>query len=269
MSSLSSGKTSDNLWKGSYHSIDFDPSHSYLCTIRSTQFALQAKSFIQIAWTKNWKEREAKNEKCKKSFFFFPCLLFWRRTKPNLCLNQKLPPPRRESNYAYELVGHSLILNEDQIRSIGHALPPRVSTVPWKLKFCTAEDGFSLHTLYRKLSKSTSSVLIVIETLDMQVFGVFSSCNLEVSERFYGTSECFLFTFNPDFQVFKWNGVNFYFVKGNEDSLSFGSSNGNVGLWIDSDLNKGRTEQCLTYANPPLIPEKDFVIRNLNCWTFG
>jgi len=171
--------------------------------------------------------------------------------------------------YTYDLVGHSLILNETQLRSLGSELPPRASALLWKLRFCTAEDGFSLHTLYRKLSKNDSPVLIVIETLEKKCFGVFSSCNLDVSDDFYGTSECFLFSFSPDLQIFNWSGVNGNFIKGRQDSLTFGASNDKAGLWIDSNLNKGKTEKCLTFNNPPLTPEVDFVIRNLNCWTFG
>ncbi len=44
---------------------------------------------------------------------------------------------------------------------------------------------------------------------------------------------------------------------------------GRPGLWLDSDLNKGTTDRCLTYGNSPLVPESDFIIKNLECWSFG
>jgi len=43
---------------------------------------------------------------------------------------------------------------------------------------------------------------------------------------------------------------------------------GHFGLWLDGDLYKGRTEDCLTYKSPPLVEEKDFLIKTLECWTF-
>jgi len=109
---------------------------------------------------------------------------------------------------------------------------------------------------------------MVIEDLDKHVFGVLSSCNPHVSEHFYGTSECFLFTFVPEFRIYKWHGENFYFIHGTEQDLSYGSGDGHAGLWLDADLNKGRTEECATFGNQPLVPSKDFIIRNLECWAF-
>ena len=44
---------------------------------------------------------------------------------------------------------------------------------------------------------------------------------------------------------------------------------GKSGLWLDGDLNKGRTESCQTFGSPPLVPEEDFIIKTLECWTFG
>jgi len=44
---------------------------------------------------------------------------------------------------------------------------------------------------------------------------------------------------------------------------------GKFGLWLDGDLNCGRTESCKTYGNDPLVPESDFVVNAIECWTFG
>lgn len=43
---------------------------------------------------------------------------------------------------------------------------------------------------------------------------------------------------------------------------------GKFGLWLDGDLNQGRSQRCSTYANEPLAPEEDFVIKTLECWAF-
>ena len=46
-------------------------------------------------------------------------------------------------------------------------------------------------------------------------------------------------------------------------------SSGHFGLWLDSDLFVGRTEHCATYGNPPLVIDKDFVVKTMECWGFG
>jgi hypothetical protein len=117
--------------------------------------------------------------------------------------------------------------------------------------------------------KVDSPTLLLIEDINQRVFGAMTSCALKVSDNFYGTSQSFLFRCRPDFQIFKWNGDNFYFVQGQEDSICFGAGDGKFGIWLDGDLNKGRTEECATYGSPPLIEEKDFIIKTLECWTFG
>ena len=49
--------------------------------------------------------------------------------------------------------------------------------------------------------------------------------HLRVSERFYGTGESFLFSFDEsnEMQIFHWTGANDYVVKGSIDSIAFGS----------------------------------------------
>jgi len=48
----------------------------------------------------------------------------------------------------------------------------------------------------------------------------------------------------------------------------FLSHSGKFGLWLDSDLNKGRSDECGTYGNPPLVSPPDFTIKTLECWGF-
>lgn len=48
----------------------------------------------------------------------------------------------------------------------------------------------------------------------------------------------------------------------------FSICSGKFGLWLDGDLNQGRSQRCSTYANEPLAPEEDFVIKTLECWAF-
>lgn len=54
---------------------------------------------------------------------------------------------------------------------------------------------------------------------------------------------------------------------GEPRNFIIGSANGKFALWIDEDLNQGRTESCSTFDNQPLTTE-DFTIKALECWAF-
>ncbi|XP_039879430.1 TBC1 domain family member 24 isoform X1 [Simochromis diagramma] len=56
------------------------------------------------------------------------------------------------------------------------------------------------------------------------------------------------------------------FMSGNVDSIIVGGGNGNA-LYIDSELNHGRTGSCTTFDNPPLCAES-FQISLLEVWGF-
>lgn len=129
----------------------------------------------------------------------------------------------------------------------------------WTLVFSTSQHGFSLNSMYRKMSRVESPILMVIQDTDNNVFGALTSCSLkvsiikftllikfnwkhaykfkflfcfnkvdnfffsQVSDHFYGTGESLLFRFAPEFQVYNWTGDNMFFIKGNNESLSIGA----------------------------------------------
>lgn len=167
-----------------------------------------------------------------------------------------------------DLIGPTEILSEDHREKLCSHLPARAEGYSWSLVFSTSQHGFSLNSLYRKMHKLESPILIVIEDTEKNVFGALTSCSLHVSDHFYGTGESLLYKFNPSFKVFHWSGENLYFIKGNPESLAIGAGDGKFGLWLDGDLNQGRSQSCSTYSNEPLAPEEDFVIKTLECWAF-
>ncbi|XP_044750372.1 nuclear receptor coactivator 7 isoform X3 [Coccinella septempunctata] len=175
-------------------------------------------------------------------------------------LDVELTPP--------DLIGNTEILTYEHRENLCRHLPARAEGYAWTLVFSTSQHGFSLNSMYRKMYKLESPVLLVIEDTDNNVFGALTSCALQVSEHFYGTGESLLFRFSPEFQVYNWTGENLYFIKGNNESLSIGAGDGKFGLWLDGDLYLGRTEMCKTYGNDPLTPSVDFVVKTLECWAF-
>lgn len=169
-----------------------------------------------------------------------------------------------------ELEGESEILSEQLITLLADHLPPRIIGTTWRLLFSTNTHGFSLSSLYRKFQSETSSpTLLCIQDIEENVFGALVSCPIKLWDHFYGTGETFLFTCQPQFQVFKWSGENPHFARGNVDSLSIGAGEGKFGLWLDSNFFHGRSQSCSTFRNSPLCPGNgDFVVKTLEFWVF-
>ncbi|XP_078789999.1 oxidation resistance protein 1a isoform X13 [Oryzias latipes] len=160
------------------------------------------------------------------------------------------------------------LLEADQIEKLAKNLPPRTIGYPWRLAFGTAKHGMSIKTLYRAMQGQDTPVLMVIKDSDGQVFGALASEPFKVSDGFYGTGETFLFTFYPEFEVYKWTGDNMFFMKGDMDSLAFGGGSGEFGLWLDGDLYHGRSHSCKTFGNPMLSKKEDFVVQDIEIWAF-
>ena len=67
---------------------------------------------------------------------------------------------------------------------------------------------------FRKFQSETSSpTLLCIQDIEENVFGALISCPIKLWDHFYGTGETFLFTCQPQFQVFKWSGENPHFAR--------------------------------------------------------
>ncbi|XP_056335508.1 oxidation resistance protein 1b isoform X1 [Danio aesculapii] len=162
----------------------------------------------------------------------------------------------------------SVLLQPEHIEKLAKHLPPRTIGYPWSLAFSTSKHGMSMKSLYRAMQSQDSPVLMVIKDSDGQLFGALASQPFKVSDGFYGTGETFVFTFYPEFEVFKWTGDNMFFIKGDMDSLAVGGGGGEFGLWLDGDLYHGRTHSCKTFGNPMLSKTEDFFVQDIEIWAF-
>nr|XP_045721452.1 nuclear receptor coactivator 7 isoform X3 [Mirounga angustirostris] len=163
---------------------------------------------------------------------------------------------------------HSALLENMHIEQLARRLPARVQGYPWRLAYSTLEHGTSLKTLYRKSASLDSPVLLVIKDMDNQIFGAYATHPFKFSDHYYGTGETFLYTFSPHFKVFKWSGENSYFINGDISSLELGGGGGRFGLWLDADLYHGRSNSCSTFNNDILSKKEDFIVQDLEVWTF-
>ncbi|NXS62047.1 NCOA7 protein, partial [Brachypteracias leptosomus] len=163
---------------------------------------------------------------------------------------------------------HSALLENMHVEQLARRLPARVQGYPWRLAYSTLEHGTSLKTLYRKSASLDSPVLLVIKDMDNQLFGAYATHPFRFSDHYYGTGETFLYTFSPNFKVFKWSGENTYFINGDTSSLELGGGGGRFGLWLDADLYHGRSNSCSTFNNDILSKKEDFIIQDVEVWTF-
>ncbi|OZC08266.1 hypothetical protein X798_04745 [Onchocerca flexuosa] len=174
----------------------------------------------------------------------------------------------------------SQILDEVMIRQMVDVLPARAAGYPWINIYNSEKHGFSLHTFYRKMidwDEEMSPTLLIIRDCNKNIFGAVVSTTVRPNEHFFGTGDsCFLYKYVDDLElnqkvlrIYPWSGLNQFFVKASMDSLSIGASGGHYGLWLDADLNHGRTQACETFQNEPLTDEsEDFSIQFVEAYGF-
>ncbi|KAL7864513.1 hypothetical protein AOLI_G00159330 [Acnodon oligacanthus] len=160
----------------------------------------------------------------------------------------------------------SKLLSLSQIQQLSQHFPDMLSICSWMLIYQTQTHGSSLSTLYRMTEQLDHCMVVMIQDTFGQVFGAVCSAPLRVSSHYYGTGQTFLFSFSPHLQVYKWTGDNSYFIKGSVDSLLFGGGRGKFGLWLNSDLIRGRSQNCDTFYNDILSTKEDFLVNEIEVW---
>lgn len=68
-----------------------------------------------------------------------------------------------------DLIGTTEILSEEHREQLCRHLPARAEGYQWTLVFSTSQHGFSLNSMYRKMSKIESPILLVIEDTEGNV----------------------------------------------------------------------------------------------------
>ncbi|GMR59270.1 hypothetical protein PMAYCL1PPCAC_29465 [Pristionchus mayeri] len=173
----------------------------------------------------------------------------------------------------------SVILDELMIRQIMEILPARAEGYPWVSIYNSDKHGFSLATLYRKMAEfdeDMSPVLLIIRDTKDHVFGCVVSSAIRPSDHFLGTGDSsLLFRFTGEvphtreLRHYSWTGENQFFVHAQKDCLSIGAGHGHNGLWVDADLNHGRSQRCDTFDNEPLAGEnEDFIVQFVEAFGF-
>jgi hypothetical protein len=74
-----------------------------------------------------------------------------------------------------------------------------------------------------------------------------------------------------ELRSYTWTGDNQFFINATKESLSMGAGGGHYGIWLDADLNHGRSQKCTTFDNEPLAGglEEDFVVQYVEAFGFS
>ncbi|ORX82388.1 TLD-domain-containing protein, partial [Anaeromyces robustus] len=144
----------------------------------------------------------------------------------------------------------------------------------WELVYSIIDHGASLSTLLLNCSETylTGSFILAILDSDGYIFGAYLSEIIHVSQRFYGSGECFLWRLNnekKEIEYYRGSIENQYHIVTEKSFIAFGGGNGEFGLYISNDLLNGYTTPCPTYHNPPLTPKCKFECVNIEIWGFN
>ncbi|GBE60739.1 TLD domain-containing 2, putative [Babesia ovata] len=172
-----------------------------------------------------------------------------------------------ENKLREKVAQKSRILTADMVSQLVDNLPPALAIRDWDITFKTSHDGVSFGTFYKNLD-GHEHCLIVIKDDNGNVFGTFTG-HIELSYRFYGTAETFVFKFDKGrIRVYRAKGNNKCFVYSNESTIVIGGG-ANSALSIHDAFQSGTTAACETFGNDPLAPSFVFNIEEMEVWTFG
>jgi len=171
--------------------------------------------------------------------------------------------------YRPKVVTPSAIIADEQFEVLWSWLPHKFAITDPTPLFSSKTDGFSYKYFLEKSAKEYPTILVVKTTLG-EVFGAFVTDPWAIHRGYYGTRDCFLWTFSPKPQKYGWvEGSPDYFMLITPQMLQVGGGDG-MGLWIDKDFQNGRTEKCNAFQNSPLTKDgrSDFEIAAIELYSF-
>ncbi|KFD71667.1 hypothetical protein M514_04225 [Trichuris suis] len=200
-------------------------------------------------------------------------------TLAEVASSQNLKSLLAEHHY-FSVAMSSQILPSHLISLLISWIPTRYHLVTPQKLFSVVEDGRSFTTLWSKIEDCYPTVLL-IQTTWKQVFGAYCSEAWVMRKRlsklsYFGTGESFLFQFTPKAACFSWVGLEKPKVSHGEELFQCADATtlivgggGNEGLSIRQTLERGSTNHCDTFNNPPLVPERDFEIEAFEVFGFS
>ena len=182
------------------------------------------------------------------------------------------------------------ILNAAQMKSVAlNVLPPSVRYCRWRRLYSLARDGDSFEAFLRHVA-GWKRTLLVLSTSRGDVFGAYADSAWEnqghsLGATFYGSAQASLWRIESKNDntggsgssgskvvVYKWTGANRYIQLCDPQAkllaLGGGGDDGEFGLCVENDFQRGSTGSCETFGNEPLCSQDRFDIVDLECYGF-
>lgn len=147
--------------------------------------------------------------------------------------------------------------------------------VKWVLRYTPKAHGISLQTLFFNC-QGYDETLLLVQDAEEHVFGGFAAQPWELSTRFYGSGEAFVFSFGrlaagaaaSEPSIFTWTSANSYFMYSDEMGIAMGGGNGRHAFYLSSGLLRGYSGPTETFGNPTLAASEEFVVKDFEIWGF-
>mmetsp|Transcript_30108 Transcript_30108/g.55964 ORF Transcript_30108/g.55964 Transcript_30108/m.55964 type:complete len:444 (+) Transcript_30108:161-1492(+) len=177
--------------------------------------------------------------------------------------------PRTKSIVKVELHGNGCILSQSHAQALAAYLPAILQSNKWSLLYSVLNNGADLFSFY-KLTKGAGTTVLVVETMQGDVFGGFATEQWHVDTSFYGGGESFIFKIvdSKRVKVFKWSMENHFVMWSNEDQIAMGGGGDGFAFALDCDFYTGQTNSSATFNNDPLVSCEDhcFQVKNVEVW---
>lgn len=165
----------------------------------------------------------------------------------------------------------SNIITAYQIESLWEMLPSRYKLHDPVLVYSTSKDGFSLNTLLKKAEEFwEESAFIIVKTDRGDIFGGFTDSMFRISSEYYGSNDCFVFTFHPEEKLYKVEESSTGgHVFASVDYLLMGSGGKGPSLQVDCDINCGLSFESESFCNSRLNTRdnsNDFQVNDLEVY---
>ena len=205
----------------------------------------------------------------------------WEKTVPELLETvEKYQSGKETENYPYftshntsqylpKLNVPSDIFNPIQLKELHSKLPYYHQYTNLRRVFSISVDGCALRSFYDKCEGVHNSIL-VIKDEDGNIFGGYASEVWNPKFTFYGTGECFLFTYYKQNRINVYNstGENDHYMYGDNDQICMGCSDDYFSLSLRNNLLDGYSKPTKTYNNQSLNNKDKFTVVKMELWTF-
>ncbi|KYN96265.1 putative rab GTPase activator [Plasmodium gaboni] len=191
----------------------------------------------------------------------------------HLKFSTKCPSPylmnvKLKTFYRPRLNDNSTLINSFHWENIWEKIPSNIRSLDPFLTYATKKDGYNLQILLEKTERNKKKpMILILKTFDCDLIGFFCPFSLNRDYNFVSTSDkssAFVFTFNSNFNFYKWSGKNNTSVL-IKDGIYIGGND--IAIYIDKDIKVGKTNPSDSFLSPPLITGgNDFNIMDIEIW---